>query len=63
MAQTQAEKERAQLSRLRYTQGVSSYLDALDAERALFASEQALIQIQTQYVQNMVFLYRGLGGG
>jgi len=63
MAQTQAEKERAQLSKLRYTQGVSSFLDALDAERALFASEQALIQIQTQYVQNMVFLYRGLGGG
>ena len=63
MSQTQAEKERSELSKLRYTQGVSSYLDALDAERSLFSSQQALIQIQTQYVQNMVSLYRGLGGG
>lgn len=62
-AQTQAEQDRAQLSQLRYTQGASSYLDALDAERALFASQQALIQIQTQYAQNLVTLYRGLGGG
>jgi multidrug efflux system outer membrane protein len=42
---------------------VNSYLDALDAERALFSSQQALIQVQTQYAQNMVTLYRGLGGG
>ena len=62
-AQTQAEQDRAQLSQLRYKQGVNSYLDALDAERSLFVSQQALIQIQIQYAQNMVTLYRGLGGG
>jgi multidrug efflux system outer membrane protein len=62
-AQTQAEQDRAQLAQMRYRQGVNSYLDALDAERALFSSQQALIQVQTQYAQNMVTLYRGLGGG
>jgi multidrug efflux system outer membrane protein len=62
-AQTQAEQDRAQLAQMRYQQGVNSYLDALDAERALFSSQQALIQVQTQYAQNMVTLYRGLGGG
>jgi multidrug efflux system outer membrane protein len=62
-AQTQAEQDRAQLAQMRYRQGVNSYLDALDAERALFSSQQALIQVETQYAQNMVTLYRGLGGG
>jgi multidrug efflux system outer membrane protein len=62
-AQTQAEQERAQLAQLRYKQGVNSYLDALDAERAAFTAQQALIQIQTQYAQNRVTLYRALGGG
>jgi len=62
-AQTQAEQDRALLAQMRYQQGVNSYLDALDAERALFSSQQALIQVETQYAQNMVTLYRGLGGG
>jgi len=62
-AQTQAEQDRAQLAQLRYTQGVSSYLDALDAQRAVYTAQQALIQIQTQYAQNRVTLYRALGGG
>ena len=62
-AQTQAEQDRQRLAQLRYTQGASSYLDALDAERALFTAQQALIQVQTQYAQNTVSLYRALGGG
>jgi multidrug efflux system outer membrane protein len=62
-AQTQAEQDRSRLAQLRYTQGASSYLDALDAERALFTAQQALIQVQTQYAQNTVSLYRALGGG
>jgi multidrug efflux system outer membrane protein len=62
-AQTMAEQDRARLSQLRYAQGASSYLDVLDSERALFTSQQALVQIQTQYAQNMVNLFRTLGGG
>ncbi len=62
-AQTQAEQDRNRLAQLRYQQGASSYLEVLDAERALFAAQQALIQVQTQYAQNTVGLYRALGGG
>jgi multidrug efflux system outer membrane protein len=62
-AQTQAEQDRSRLAQLRYNQGASSYLDALDAERALFTAQQALIQVQTLYAQNTVSLYRALGGG
>jgi len=62
-AQTQAEQDRNRLAQLRYQQGASSYLEVLDAERALFAAQQALIQVQTQYAQNTVNLYRALGGG
>jgi multidrug efflux system outer membrane protein len=61
--QTRAEQDRSDLVKLRYTQGASSYLDALDAERALFTAQQALIQVQTQYAQNTVSLFRALGGG
>ena len=60
---TQIELDRVKLAQLRFQQGSISYLDALDAERAGFAAQQALIQIETQYTQNMVTLYRALGGG
>jgi multidrug efflux system outer membrane protein len=42
---------------------VSSYLDVLDAQRALFATQQALVQVQAARVQNLVTLYKVLGGG
>jgi len=60
---TQVEMDRVKLTRLRFQQGSISYLDALDAERAGFAAQQALIQMETLYAQNMVTLYRALGGG
>jgi multidrug efflux system outer membrane protein len=61
--QTQAEADRSRLAQLRYSQGASSYLDVLDAERALFTAQQALILVQAQHAQNTVALYRALGGG
>jgi outer membrane protein, multidrug efflux system len=51
------------LSELRYTNGVASYLDLLDAQRSLFAARQALIQTRLAQLQNQVLLYRALGGG
>ena len=35
----------------------------LDAQRALFTAQQALVQVQAQQVQNLVTLYKVLGGG
>ena len=63
LAQLRAERDRAALAELRYRNGASSYLDVLDAQRSLFAAQQAATQLQTQQVQNLVTLYRVLGGG
>lgn len=60
---TRVEMDRVKLARLRFQQGSISYLEALDAERAGLAAQQALIQTETLYAQNTVTLYRALGGG
>jgi multidrug efflux system outer membrane protein len=55
--------ERARLSRLRYLHGASTYLDVLDAERDLFATEQALVETRRARLSSEVNLYAALGGG
>ncbi|QNP58178.1 efflux transporter outer membrane subunit [Paenacidovorax monticola] len=62
-AQAQAESTRLSLSDLRYRNGVASYLDLLDAQRSLFAIEQAVVQVRLAQLQNQVALYKALGGG
>ena len=62
-AQVDAESARLQLSDLRYRNGVSSYLDLLDAQRSLFATQQAVVQTRLAQLQNQVALYKTLGGG
>lgn len=59
----EAESARYKLSDLRYTHGVASYLDLLDAQRSLFAARQALVQTRLAQLQNQVLLYKALGGG
>ena len=58
-----AQAERLSLARARYENGISNYLDVLDAERELFNAEQALVQSQLLRLTNAVDLYRSLGGG
>ena len=62
-AQAQAESERFRLADLRYRNGVSNYLDVLDAQRSLFGTQQALSQTRLAQQQNRVALYKALGGG
>jgi outer membrane protein, multidrug efflux system len=59
----EAETARFKLAKLRYDNGVSSYLDLLDAQRSLFTAQQALVQARLARLQNQVQLYRSLGGG
>jgi NodT family efflux transporter outer membrane factor (OMF) lipoprotein len=59
----EAESVRYRLARLRYDNGVASYLDLLDAQRSLFSAQQALVQARLARLQNQVQLYRSLGGG
>lgn len=62
-AQLAAEQTRARLTELRFAQGAANAFDRLDAQRSLFAAQQALVQTQTQQLQNLVTLYKVLGGG
>ena len=62
-AQANAEAVRFRLADLRYRNGAASYLDVLDAQRSLFAAQQAVVQVQAAQVQNQVTLYKVLGGG
>lgn len=62
-AQLEAEAARARLTKLRFDNGAASQLDWLDAQRSLFAAQQALVQIQLAYLQNQVSLFKALGGG
>ena len=62
-AQATANREGYRLAELRYRNGIASYLQLLDAQRALFASEQALVATRLQERVNQVNLYKALGGG
>ena len=62
-AQANAESIRFRLSDLRYQNGVSSYLDLLDAQRSWFTARQAVVQTRLAQLQSQVGLYRALGGG
>ncbi|MFT3813269.1 MAG: efflux transporter outer membrane subunit [Acidovorax sp.] len=62
-AQAVADTARYKLSDLRYQNGVASYLDLLDAQRSLFATEQSVVQVRLAQLQNQVTLYKALGGG
>lgn len=62
-AQAAAESTRLRLADLRYQNGISSYLDLLDAQRSLFASQQAVVQTRLAQLQSQVTLYKALGGG
>ncbi|TCJ11675.1 efflux transporter outer membrane subunit [Parasulfuritortus cantonensis] len=55
--------ERLRLARLRYDAGATSFLEVLDAERAQFAAEQALVQARRALLASTVNLYAALGGG
>lgn len=46
-----------------YSNGLSDFLRVLDSQRALFASEDALIDSERGVTSNLIALYKALGGG
>jgi outer membrane protein, multidrug efflux system len=60
---TEATSESYRLSRARYEQGVDSYLNVLDSQRSLYASQQGLIDVNLARLSNLITLYKVLGGG
>jgi multidrug efflux system outer membrane protein len=59
----EAQADRLRLADLRYQNGVSSFIDVLDAQRELFSAEQSLVQTRLLRLTNSIDLYRALGGG
>jgi multidrug efflux system outer membrane protein len=62
-AQVKAGKSGAMLSRRRYMDGVTSYLEVLETERSLFQAELAHSGTQERFLFSIIQLYRSLGGG
>jgi multidrug efflux system outer membrane protein len=58
-----ASSDAYRLSDARFRRGVDSYLNALDAQRSLYAAQQNLIDIELSRMSNLVALYQALGGG
>jgi outer membrane protein, multidrug efflux system len=53
----------SRLSRLRYENGYTSYIEVLDAERSLFNAQLAYAQTQDLLHRALVNLYKAMGGG
>ena len=60
LAQAEAEAARYRLAELRFKNGLSSSLELLDAQRSLFATEQAVVQTRLALLQNRVAVFRAL---
>lgn len=59
----EAQADRLKLADLRFKNGIASSIEVLDAQRELFAAEQALVQARLLRLTNAIDLYRALGGG
>jgi NodT family efflux transporter outer membrane factor (OMF) lipoprotein len=51
------------LARNQYDHGLASFINVLNAESAVLTDRQALVQANVQLVNDIVSLYRALGGG
>jgi multidrug efflux system outer membrane protein len=58
-----ANRKAVELATTLYTQGNTDFLNVLDAQRSLYASEDALIQSTGSVSTNLVALFKSLGGG
>ena len=58
-----ATSETYRLSDMRFRRGVDSYLGVLDSQRSLYTAQQTLVGVKLSRLQNLVTLYKALGGG
>ena len=61
--QVAAASNAAKLSRERYDQGITSYLEVLETERSWFNAELELSDVKRAYLSSYIKLYKALGGG
>ena len=58
-----ANRKAVDLATKLYTEGQTDFLNVLEAQRSLYASEDALVQSTRNVSTNLVALYKALGGG
>jgi multidrug efflux system outer membrane protein len=59
----QAVSETFHMSSTCYEQGLTSYLNVLDAQRSLYAARQGMVSLKLARMSNQVRLYAVMGGG
>jgi NodT family efflux transporter outer membrane factor (OMF) lipoprotein len=62
-ASVAAQRRAFDLATDRYTSGLENFLSVLDAQRALYAAEDAVAQSETNAVVSLIAVYKALGGG
>ena len=62
-AESAADAEATDIAKLLYERGVESFLPVLDAERSLYAADDALAQSERDSALALIALYKSLGGG
>lgn len=58
-----AYRERLIVAEVRFKSGSASYLEILDAQRDLYAQQQAAVQVRRAQLSTAAQLYKALGGG
>ena len=59
----QAQRAALKLSQDLYRQGLADFLRVLESERALYQAEDALVQSQKAVSEDLIALYKAVGGG
>ena len=62
-ATVRASQDALDLTNIQYRAGLADFLTVLDSERTLFQNQDLLAQSQTALVENLLALYKALGGG
>ena len=53
----------SKLARQRYAEGVTTYLEVIDADRTALSARRGMVQLHSQQLLTTVQLIKALGGG
>jgi hypothetical protein len=63
LAAVAANRKAISLAEKQYTEGLTNFINVLQAQEALYSMENALVQSTAAVSTNLVALYKALGGG
>ena len=58
-----AQEQRLRIAQARHKAGVISYLEVLEGQREVIASQQGIVQLRRSQLESTAQLYKALGGG